>query len=154
MPHPQRLQKAYMDKQFSKFLEVLRKFEINIPFVVALEQMLLYAKFMKELLSNKRDWKEIETVVLTKECNCSIKYILGVIENLLVKVGHVIFPADFVILDMKEDKNAFIILGRSFLATGRSLIYVQKGQLTLRVNEEKIILNVLEALQYPILRGV
>ncbi|XP_057759213.1 uncharacterized protein LOC130979704 [Arachis stenosperma] len=69
MSYPQRLQKASKDKQFSRFLELFKKLQINIPFTEALEQIPLYAKFMKELLTNKRNWKESETVVLTKECN-------------------------------------------------------------------------------------
>ncbi|XP_016178500.1 uncharacterized protein LOC107620930 [Arachis ipaensis] len=152
MPYPQRLQKASKDKQFSKFLEVFRKLQINIPFAEALEQMPLYAKFMKELLSNKRDWKESETVptrISLQLADHSNKYPLGVVENLLVKVGPFIFSADFIILDMEEDKNASIILGRPFLATGRALINVQKGELTLRINEDEIVLNVLQALQHP-----
>ncbi|XP_016165000.1 uncharacterized protein LOC107607580 [Arachis ipaensis] len=39
----------------------------------ALEQMPLYAKIMKKILNNKRDWKEVETVVLTKECSAAIQ---------------------------------------------------------------------------------
>nr|XP_025692527.1 uncharacterized protein LOC112794760 [Arachis hypogaea] len=78
-----------------------------------------------------------------------IKYPFRVVDDLSVKVGSFIFPADFVILDMEEDKNASNILGRSFLATGRPLIDVQKGEATLRVNEDEIVLNVLEALQHP-----
>ena len=46
-----------------------------------------------------------------------------------------IFPADFVILEMEEDKEVPIILGRPFLATGRAMIDVQKGELTMRLND-------------------
>lgn len=46
----------------------LKKLHINIPFVDALEQMLSYVKFMKEILSNKRRLEEHETVMLTEEC--------------------------------------------------------------------------------------
>ncbi|XP_016178173.1 uncharacterized protein LOC107620541 [Arachis ipaensis] len=176
--YPQRLQKASKDKQFSKFLEVFKKLQINIPFVEALEQMPLDAKFMKELLRNKRDWKESETVralcdlgdsinfmplslmrnlqidevkpnhISFQLADRSIKYPLGVVENLLVKVGPFIFPADFVILDMEEDKNASIILRRPFLAIEIALIDVQKGELTLRVNEVEIVVNVFEAFKH------
>ncbi|KAL4288087.1 hypothetical protein AHAS_Ahas19G0251100 [Arachis hypogaea] len=73
MPYPQRLQKETKDKQFSKFLEVFRKLQINIPFAKILEQMPLYAKFMKELLSKKKSLKGDETVVLTKECSTIIQ---------------------------------------------------------------------------------
>ncbi|KAM6559046.1 hypothetical protein CsatA_028285 [Cannabis sativa] len=59
----------------------------------------------------------------------------GMIEDILVKVGKFIFPADF--LDMEEDENIPIILGRPFLATGRALIDVQKGELKLCVQKEE-----------------
>ena len=36
IPFPQRLHKAKMEEQFSKFLNILKKIEINIPFVEAL----------------------------------------------------------------------------------------------------------------------
>ncbi|KAH9686774.1 hypothetical protein KPL70_014506 [Citrus sinensis] len=58
IPFPQRLRKNNIDKQFLKFLDVFKKLHINIPFADALEQMPLYAKFMKEMLSNKRKLEE------------------------------------------------------------------------------------------------
>ncbi|KAL8148698.1 hypothetical protein AgCh_005890 [Apium graveolens] len=54
--------------------------------------------------------------------DCSITYPRGIMEDVLVKVDKLIFPADFVILDFEEDKKIPIILGRPFLATGRTLI--------------------------------
>ena len=50
---------------------------------------------------------------------------------------------------MEEEVKSSIILGRPFLAIGRALIDVQKGELTLRVNEEQVVLNVFEALKHP-----
>ncbi|XP_057747121.1 uncharacterized protein LOC130966348 [Arachis stenosperma] len=73
MPYPQRLQKETKDKQFLKFLEVFRKLQINILFAEVLEQMPLYVKFMKKLLSKKKPLKGDETVVLTKECSVIIQ---------------------------------------------------------------------------------
>ncbi|GKE23356.1 DNA-directed DNA polymerase [Tanacetum coccineum] len=52
----------------------------------------------------------------------SIKYPIGVCENLLVKVGNFIFPVDFVILEIDEDELVPIILGRPFLTTARAVI--------------------------------
>ncbi|KAL1557139.1 hypothetical protein AAHA92_12663 [Salvia divinorum] len=49
-----------------------------------------------------------------------------------------------------EDKNVPLILGRPFLATEggrRGLIDVQKGELTLRLNEESITFNIYDALK-------
>lgn len=50
----------------------------------------------------------------------------GVIKNILVKVDKYIFSLDFIILDMNEEKDTFIILGHPFLATRRTLIDVGK----------------------------
>ena len=50
---PQRLQKAIMDEQLSRFLYVFKKIEINLPFAKAFTQMPNYAKFLKDILSKK-----------------------------------------------------------------------------------------------------
>ena len=54
----------------------------------------------------------------------SLKHPRGVIEDILVKVDKFVFLADFIILDMEEDKEIPIILGRPFLATGRAMFDV------------------------------
>ncbi|KAL0417452.1 UNVERIFIED_CONTAM: Retrovirus-related Pol polyprotein from transposon.6 [Sesamum radiatum] len=159
---------------------------------VTLRMMPSYAKFLKEVISNKRKWENGETVKLNEECSAilqnklppklkdpgsfsipctigdmnfekalcdlgasinlmpysifaklgmheltptivtlqladrSIKYPRGIIEDVLVKVGKFVIPVDFVVLDMEEDANTPLILGRPFLATGKALIDVQK----------------------------
>ena len=60
-----------------------------------------------------------------------------------------IFPADIIILDMEEDKEISIIFGRPFLAIGRALIDVQKGELRLRVQEEEVTFSVFNAIKRP-----
>ncbi|XP_061352399.1 uncharacterized protein LOC133297303 [Gastrolobium bilobum] len=64
---PQRTKKQQDDKQFGKFLDILKQLHINIPLVDALEQMLRYVKFMKDVLSKKRGITEYETVKMTQE---------------------------------------------------------------------------------------
>ena len=71
------------------------------------------------------------------------------IENVLVKVDKFIFSTDFIILEMEENKEIPIILGRQFLATGRALIDVQKGELRLRVQEEEVTFNVFSVIKHP-----
>ena len=46
----------------------------------------------------------------------------GIIEDVLVKVGKFVFPVDFIILDIEEDSQFPLLLGRPFLATGAALI--------------------------------
>ncbi|XP_057803024.1 uncharacterized protein LOC131018317 [Salvia miltiorrhiza] len=173
-----------------------------------------YAKFLKEVISNKRKMGENETVNLTEECSAvlqrkiptkikdpgsftipcdigndrfgkdlcdlgasinlmplsifnkleigtikpttialqmadrSVSYPKGIVEDVLVKVNNFIFPVDFIVLDMVEDKDVPLILGRTFLATGRALIDVAKGELTLRVNDESFTFSIHKALKY------
>ena len=70
-------------------------------------------------------------------------------EDVLLKVNKFIFPTDFIVLDMKEDKEVSIILGRPFLATGQALIDVQKGEFILRVQDEEVTFNMLNVMQHP-----
>ena len=50
----------------------------------------------------------------------------GIIENVLVKVGKFIFPIDFVVNNMEEDKHVPLLLRRPFFATSEALIDVKK----------------------------
>nr|GEZ24135.1 reverse transcriptase domain-containing protein [Tanacetum cinerariifolium] len=63
--------------------------------------------------------------------NHSISLLVGVVEDVYVKVGSFHFPADFVVIDFDADPRVPLILGRSFLKTGRALIHVFEGELTL-----------------------
>ncbi|GJU07110.1 DNA-directed DNA polymerase [Tanacetum coccineum] len=72
----------------------------------------------------------------------SIQYPRGIIENVLIKVDKFILPIDFVILDMPEDSRVPIILGRSFLATARTMIDVFNKKITLRVGDDEVIFDI------------
>ena len=213
VPFPQRLQKSKMDYQFSKFLNMFMKIEVNIPFAEALAQMPHYAKFMKDILSKKRKLDEEKVVSLSTTCSAVIQknfpmkthdpsgfnipctignfefgralcdsgrsinlmplsvvkrlslgeltptamtlqmadrtmaQLEGIIEDVLIKVGKFIFPVDFVVIDMEEDKQVPMLPGRPFLATGAALIDVKKGELTLKVGDEKVHFNLNQSLK-------
>ncbi|XP_038895966.1 uncharacterized protein LOC120084138 [Benincasa hispida] len=214
-PFPSRLKKKDDSKKFQRFLDILQQLHINIPLIEALEQMLSYVKFLKDILANKRKIGESKTVALTYECSAlfqntlptkikdpgtftlpctiggkivgntlcdlgasinlmplsifknldigearpttitlqladrSIKLPEGKIEDVLVQVDKFIFQADFVILDYEANREIPIILGCPFLATGRTLIDVQKGELTIQVDDQEVKFKVLNALKYP-----
>ncbi|XP_062112528.1 uncharacterized protein LOC133823699 [Humulus lupulus] len=67
------------------------------------------------------------TTVTLQLADRSLAHPRGVIEDKLVKVDKFIFLAYFIVLDMEEDTNVSISLGRPFLATARALINVQKA---------------------------
>ncbi|KAL0438927.1 UNVERIFIED_CONTAM: hypothetical protein Slati_2375700 [Sesamum latifolium] len=62
IPYPKRVLKANLDKQFGKFLEIFKKNHVNIPLIDAHSQMPSYAKFLKEVISNKKmgEWRDSE----------------------------------------------------------------------------------------------
>jgi hypothetical protein len=72
IPFPSRLKKDKDNAQFSKFLELIKQLHINLPFVDALSQMPKYAKFLKDLLTNKRKFEELSTVQLGEECSAAV----------------------------------------------------------------------------------
>ncbi|KAK2369100.1 hypothetical protein QL285_082253 [Trifolium repens] len=69
--------------------------------------------------------------------NQSTIHSTGTIEDVLVKVEDLVFPADFMILDIQEDEEHPIILGRPFLATSRAFINVELAELTIRSRDEE-----------------
>ncbi|XP_062080633.1 uncharacterized protein LOC133785408 [Humulus lupulus] len=73
----------------------------------------------------------------------------GNIEDVLVQVDKFIFSEDFIILDYEEDRDVPIILGRPFLATGRTLIDVEKGELTIRAQDEQVKFKVFNPIRSP-----
>ncbi|KAJ0714148.1 putative retrotransposon gag domain, aspartic peptidase domain superfamily [Helianthus annuus] len=214
VPYPGRLKKQKMEEHYGKFLELFKQLHINLPFVEALAQMPKYAKFLKDILSNKKKLEELSQVTLNEECSAvlqnklpkkmndpgsftipcligslsvsnaladlgasinlmpyavfakldlgepkptrmsiqladrSVKYPRGIVENMLVKIDKFVFPVDFVILDMDEDKNVPLILGRPFLATARALIDVCTGRLTLRVDDEEVTFDIGKSMQH------
>ncbi|XP_019173792.1 PREDICTED: uncharacterized protein LOC109169364 [Ipomoea nil] len=215
IPYPQRLQKSNQDNNFKRFLEVFKKLQINIPFAEELANMPSYAKYVKEIVSNKKKLEEFATVHLNDECSAilqsklppklmdprsfsipfiigntvidkclcdlgasinlmpltlfnkleiaemkpttislqladrSIKYPLGVVEDILVKVGKFYFPTDFLILDMGSDTDTSLILGRPFLLTGGVLIDMPLGKLIFRVGTKKEEFSISKAVKLP-----
>ncbi|GJX45669.1 reverse transcriptase domain-containing protein [Tanacetum coccineum] len=77
----------------------------------------------------------------------SFQYPVRIAENMLIKVGKFTFPADFVILEMKEDTKVPLILGRPFLHTVDAVIRVKQKQLNLENGTEQMIFNIDSAIK-------
>ncbi|GJZ19160.1 retrovirus-related pol polyprotein from transposon TNT 1-94 [Tanacetum coccineum] len=69
----------------------------------------------------------------------TIKQPRGIAENVLVRIGKFVFPINFIILDIPEDDDVPLILGRPFLSTAHVKINVFKRKVTLRAGEEKLV---------------
>ncbi|XP_021733004.1 uncharacterized protein LOC110699798 [Chenopodium quinoa] len=198
VPFPQRLAQAKLEKKYD-----------------AISERPSYAKFLKDMLSNKKKLEENATVALTAECSAilqntlpkklgdpgsysipvklgdieinralcdlgasvslmplsiceklqmgelkptriylqladrSVKFPLGVLEDVPLRVGKFFIPCDFVVMEMEEDVNVPIILGRPFLATAGAIIDMKNGKITFEVGDEKLEYSLLNVMGTP-----
>nr|GEW17777.1 reverse transcriptase domain-containing protein [Tanacetum cinerariifolium] len=72
----------------------------------------------------------------------------GVAEDVFAKVGKFHFLIDFVVVDFEADPRVLLILGRSFLRTGRALIDLYGEEITLWVNDEAVTFNLSQTTRY------
>nr|GEW50825.1 DNA-directed DNA polymerase [Tanacetum cinerariifolium] len=99
-------------------------------------------------------WKKLSLPELTltwmtiELADMSITRPKGVAEDVFFKVGKFHFPTDFIVVDFEADPIVPLILGRSFLRTGRALIDVYGEEITLRVNEESVTFNLNQTMRY------
>ncbi|XP_070031572.1 uncharacterized protein [Nicotiana tomentosiformis] len=70
-PYPQRLAKKNGENQFKKFIDMMKSLSMNVPLVEALEQIPGYAKFMKDLVTNKRSMN-FETIKVTHQVSAIV----------------------------------------------------------------------------------
>ncbi|MCI17394.1 hypothetical protein A2U01_0038541, partial [Trifolium medium] len=73
IPYPRKKKLKTKDHHFKKFMKMLNSLQVNLPLAEALEQMPLYAKFLKELLTKKRKPLDDDTVDMTEECSALIQ---------------------------------------------------------------------------------
>ncbi|GJT85415.1 reverse transcriptase domain-containing protein [Tanacetum coccineum] len=99
-------------------------------------------------------WKKLSLPELTPTrmtlelADRSITHPKGLAEDVYVKVGKFHFPTDFVVVDFEADPRVPLILGRSFLRTGRALIDVYGEEITLWVDNEAITFNLDQTTRY------
>ncbi|XP_076899581.1 uncharacterized protein LOC143553463 [Bidens hawaiensis] len=67
IPYPGCLKKQKMEEQYGKFLELFKQLHINLSILDALKEMPKDAKFLKEVLSNKKKLEELSCVTLNEE---------------------------------------------------------------------------------------
>ncbi|XP_009764355.1 uncharacterized protein [Nicotiana sylvestris] len=207
LPFPQKQRREKLEKQFERFLELLKQVHVNIPFIEVLSQMSAYAKFMKEILSKKQKAEETSVVMLTEHCSAILQNKLShkcgdpksftipcslgstkfkkslcnsgasinlmslsifrklegeigeirlipislqladqitiipkrIVEDVLVWGDKFVFPVDFIVVNMEENREVPLILGRPFLAIGKTILDIQERQLMLRVGDKKLI---------------
>ncbi|KAK9928810.1 hypothetical protein M0R45_025930 [Rubus argutus] len=212
------------NKYRREFIELFKKVNINIPLLDDIKQFPPYAKFLKEICTNKRKFMKDEQIILSEDVSAvlqgklppklndpgsftvpciignkgfdkamldlgasinlmpydiyktlalddikpakiSLKLAdrsqvvpMGIVEDVLVKIGELLIPADFVILDMKDiasggEEEMPILFGRPFMATAGTKIDVKEGILTMTVFETTIGFRIFDAMRSPMPLG-
>ncbi|CAN6695167.1 unnamed protein product [Malus baccata var. baccata] len=90
--------------------------------------------------------------VIIQLADRSNAYPKGVLEDVLVHVDHLVFPADFYVLEMDESNHAPslpILLGRPFMKTARTKIDVYSGTLSMEFDGELVNFNLSDSIKHP-----
>ena len=204
VPYPLVPSKKDKERHLAIFLDIFKKLEITMPFGEALQQMPLYAKFLKDMLTRKNRYIHSDTIVMEGNCSTVIQRILpwkhsdprsvtipcsigevavgkalidlganinlmplsmcwrlgemeimptwmtlqladrsvtrpyGVIEDMLVRVKHLILPTDFVVMEIEEDADILVILGRPFMYTTSCVVDMGKKKLEMSLENQQI----------------
>ncbi|XP_074282899.1 uncharacterized protein LOC141607449 [Silene latifolia] len=78
------------------------------------------------------------TSIKIKLADRRIKPPIGILKDVMVKIGWLSIPADFMVMDISMGRRSYIIFGRPFLATGGAIVDVQRGSLSFEVGNEKV----------------
>ncbi|CAN6547370.1 unnamed protein product [Malus baccata var. baccata] len=90
--------------------------------------------------------------VIIQLADRSNAYPKGVLEDVLVQVNHLVFLADFYVLEMDESDHAPslpILLERPFMKTARTKIDVYSGTLSMEFDGEVVNFNLSDSIKYP-----
>ncbi|XP_027166489.1 uncharacterized protein LOC113766504 [Coffea eugenioides] len=94
-----------------------------------------------------------ETEIIIQLADRTNAYPNGLVEDVLVKVNELIFPANFYVLDMDDDHSpdpSPLLLGRPFLSTTQIKIDVNKGTLSMEFDGELVHFNIFDTMEHPV----
>ncbi|GKE74699.1 hypothetical protein Tco_1536740 [Tanacetum coccineum] len=148
IPYPSQLnQEKSCDKasnQKEKIFQMFQDLCFDISFADALLLMPRFAPTIKSLLMNKEKLLELAKIPLNENCSAML---LKKLPEKLRDPGKFLIPY-FVVVDFEADPRVPLILGRSFLRTGRALIDVYGEEITLRVDNEAVTFNLDQTTRY------
>ncbi|KAI3683909.1 hypothetical protein L1987_84424 [Smallanthus sonchifolius] len=158
VPYPEALVEPFKAKMVNKrgpqqeeMWEMFRQVKINIPLLDAIKQIPAYAKYLKELCTQKRNHKFPKKLDVTANVNAILS---GALPPKLqdpgapiisIQVEDFYFPVDFLVLDYVSSdrtKQPTVILGRPFLATANAQINCRSGTVDMTFGNRKLRLNV------------
>ncbi|GJR56251.1 hypothetical protein Tco_1406772 [Tanacetum coccineum] len=160
IPYPSRLNdQKFHEKalnQMEKIFQIFQDLRFDVSYADALLLMPRFSLTIKNLLMNKDKLFELAKIPLNENCSAML---LKKLPEKLGDPGKFLIPCDFprmdfhfstdfVVVDFEADPRVPLILGRSFLRTGRALIDVYGEEITLRVNDEAVTFNLDQTTRY------
>jgi len=76
VPYPLVPSRKEKERHMARFLDIFKKLEITLPFGEALQQMPLYAKFLKDMLTKKNRYIHSDRIMVEGNCSVVIQRIL------------------------------------------------------------------------------
>nr|GEZ29513.1 reverse transcriptase domain-containing protein [Tanacetum cinerariifolium] len=148
------------NEQIEKFYKIFKDMSFEISFTDALILMPKFSSTLKALIGNKKKLSEMARTLINEHYSAVI---LNKLPRKLGDPGQFLIPCEFpgmdeclaladladsVVVDFEPDLRDPLILRRCFLKTGQALIYVHKGELTLRIKNEAITYNLDQTVRY------
>ncbi|XP_070050681.1 uncharacterized protein [Nicotiana tomentosiformis] len=140
---PQKMKREKLDKCFGRFLEILKKFYVNIPFTEVLTQMPACAKYLKEILSSKRKLEETTMVKLNAHCSAILQ---NKISHKCGDTGSFTIPCS---LGSDRFNKALCDSVVSINLMPLVILDIYEGQLMFRVDSEKVVFQMKRMMKYP-----
>ena len=76
VPYPLVPSRKDKERHLARFLDIFKKLEITLPFGEAFQQMPIYAKFLKDMLTKKNRYIHSDTIIVEGNCSAVIQRIL------------------------------------------------------------------------------
>nr|GEY30957.1 reverse transcriptase domain-containing protein [Tanacetum cinerariifolium] len=140
------------NEQIEKFYEIFKDMSFEISFMDALILMPKFASTLKALIGNKEKISEMARTQMNEQCSAVI---LNKVPRKLGDPDKFLIPCEFpgmdeclALADLGASINLMPLFVRCFLKTGRALIDVHKGELTLRIGNEAITYNLDQTVRY------
>nr|GEV82026.1 hypothetical protein [Tanacetum cinerariifolium] len=153
IPYPSRRdnerRRDQANEQIKKFYEIFKDMSFKISFTDALILMPKFASTLKALIRNKEKLSEMARNPMSEHCSTVI---LNKLPRKLGDPDKFLIPSEFLGMDeclALADLGASInLMPISVWETGRALIDVHKGELTLRIENEAITYNLDQTSRY------
>ncbi|XP_024004869.1 uncharacterized protein LOC112082015 [Eutrema salsugineum] len=170
LPFTRKFKKQLLEKYIALIDKQMEKVEITMPLIEDFLLVPQYTKFLKDAIVEKLKKLQVSLMPFSiarkldftvfKPCRISlvladrsVRLPVGLLEDLPVKIGDFEVSTDFIVLQMDDEPNNPLILGKSFLATNGAIIDVRNGKIDLHLGSEVLKFDINEVMKKLTIKG-